>query len=278
MCISFLFTNPGEGSIKYKLILLNNRDEFYERKTQKATLFDDENLFTIYGTDLAAVVKGTWLGISENNGIIRIGNLANVTGEDAKGKLGRGPIVTDWIKSTGSIEEFNENLHSKCQDYGSFNLLSVEIKSDDIKTFYVSNRPTTAHAVPLGFSGLGNSPLGAPFKKVEAGTSHFQKLLESHKDKSKEDLIEASLNLLKDKTKYFPDPELFSRQPEFAEHFSSIHFSLPNHGYGTRTRTVILVDENDNIDYIEETMTSEDPNGEWERTHLKIPKQNTNSN
>ena len=91
MCISFLFTNPGDGSTKYKLILLNNRDEYYARKTQKATLFKDDDLLTIYGIDLAGLVKGTWLGISKKDGIIKVGNLANVTvaGETSLGKVGR---------------------------------------------------------------------------------------------------------------------------------------------------------------------------------------------
>lgn len=65
MCITFLFTNPGDSSIKYKLILINNRDEFYGRKTQSATLSKvgesepfGSNKLTIYSTDLGGVVKG----------------------------------------------------------------------------------------------------------------------------------------------------------------------------------------------------------------------------
>jgi len=274
MCISFLFTNPGDGSIKYKLILINNRDEFYARKTQSATLFKDDDLLTIYSTDLAAAVKGTWLGLSTKNGSIKVGNLANVTliSESNQGKVGRGPVVVDWIKGRGPIEDYNNELHANCEDFGSFNFLSVQINSDGIKTFYVSNTPKTIQELPSGFTGLGNSPLSAPFKKVVSGTSNFQELLENQKNSSKDELIEASLNLLKNNTKYFPDAELTSRQKEAAEDFSSINVKIPGHGYGTRTRTVILVDDQDNIDYIEETMASEDPKGEWERTHLKIPK------
>lgn len=272
MCISFLFTNPGDSSIKYKLVLINNRDEFYARKTQSATLFKDDNLLAIHGTDLAAAVRGTWLGISEKEGNIKIGNLANVTGESSHGKLGRGPVVLDWIKSDDSIEDYNKELYANCEDFGTFNFLSLQLNPDDIKTFYASNTPKASHQVPLGLTGLGNSPLNTPFKKVEAGLKIFGDLLEDHRNSSKEDLIEASMNLLKDSTKYFPDAELTLRRQETAEPFSSIYVDLPSHGYGTRTRTVILVDDQNNIDYIEETMTTEDPKGEWERTHLKIPK------
>ena len=146
-----------------------------------------------------------------------------------------------------------------------------------MKTLYISNTPKVLQSVPLGFSGLGNSPFSTPFKKVEAGTSSFKDLLDRHKYISKDDLIEASLSLLNDTTKHFPDEELTKRRQDTAELFSSIHVDLSSHGYGTRTRTVILVDNEDNIDYIEETMTTEDPNGEWERTHLRIPENEMNS-
>lgn len=272
MCISFLYTNPGDSSIKYKLILINNRDEFYSRKTQSATLLSDNgNVTAIYGIDLAGAVRGTWLGISASNGTIRLGNLANVTGEEIKGKQGRGPIVTNYIAGNESIESYNGKLSESSEEFSSFNFLSVEVNSDDIKTHYVSNSPKITKALPLGFCGLGNSPMSRPFHKVEAGTDEFKDVLESHKNCSKDELISALMNVLKSETKHLPDEELFLRRSESAIHFSSIFVLVPDVGYGTRTRTIILVDEDCNIDYIEETMTTEDPNGEWETTHLKIP-------
>lgn len=277
MCITFLFRNPGENPgdnlLKYKLVLINNRDEFYGRETQNATLFVEGDLRSIFGIDLAGAVKGTWLGISERNGVIRVGNLANVTGDDVHGKIGRGPIVTNWIKGDETIEVYNEKLADISNQFSSFNFLSVDINQNEaIKTFYISNAPKTLEPLfEQSYIGLGNSPLSSPFKKVEAGTEKFKEILESHKESAKEDLIEILLSLLKDETKFFPDDELTSRKQETAERFSSIHIDLSELDYGTRTRTVILVDNDNNVDYIEETMTSSQL-GVWERTHLKIPK------
>ena len=206
---------------------------------------------------------GTWLGLSVNEKAIKIGNLANVTGESHHGIRGRGPIVTNWITSDDSIIESNEELGSACQEFSSFNFLSVEIKGDDIKSFYVCNTPQKMHEVSLGYTGLGNSPISKPFQKV---------VLDSHKHSSKEKLIEELMKILKNKVRFFPDAELLLRRQETAERFSSIHVEMPKEGYGTRTRTIILVDESGNVDYIEETMTSLDPDGEWEKTHLTIPK------
>jgi len=277
MCITFLYTNPGDFSIKYKLVLINNRDEYYARKTQKATLkVDSDKKHLIYSTDLEAAVKGTWLGLSKKNGVIKVGNLANITGETNKGKEGRGPLVLNYIESEDHNDHI-ERLLDSSHEYSSFNLLSVEINNDEIRTFYVSNIPKTSHYIPLyiplGFIGMSNSPLKDPFKKVDAGTEKFQQVLENHKESSKEDLVSALMEILMDKTSYLEgDEELLARRNDTAEFFSSIHVEIPDGGYGTRTRTVILVDNENNVDYIEETMSSEDPRGEWEKTHLKIPK------
>lgn len=270
MCITFLFT--GDFVQKYKLILINNRDEFYSRSTQNATNHASaDGVQSIFGVDLAGAMNGTWLGLSVKNEIIKVGNLANVTGEEIKGKRGRGPIVTNFIKNDDSIEQYNEKLSKISHDFSSFNFLSVEMNSDEIKTFYISNAPKSSQLLPLGFIGMGNSPLFMPFKKVEAGTEQFRNLLSCHKDSTKDELIEALMELLKSTTKHFPDAELSTRRNETAEAFSSIYVDLREEGYGTRTRTVILIDNKNNVDYIEETMKTENPNGEWEKTHLNIP-------
>lgn len=36
-----------------------------------------------------------------------------------------------------------------------------------------------------------------------------------------------------------------------------------------RTRTVVLIDANNKVDFYEETMASTNPDGEWTRTHLQ---------
>lgn len=36
-----------------------------------------------------------------------------------------------------------------------------------------------------------------------------------------------------------------------------------------RTRTVILIDANNQVDFYEETMATTDPEGEWNRAHLQ---------
>lgn len=76
------------------------------------------------------------------------------------------------------------------------------------------------------------------------------------------------MNFLKSSTKHRPCPELSKRRPLDEEIFSSIHVDYASAQYGSRNRSVILVDHDDNVDYVEERMISE--NDKWERKWLKM--------
>jgi uncharacterized protein with NRDE domain len=275
MCITFLFTNDCDSSIKYKVILINNRDEFYSRKTLKAEIKEEKerDLLQIYGTDVETKVEGTWLAIAKRceDNTIKIGNLLNVPGEIVKGRKedlkGRGPIAIEFVQTNDDIETHNKKLCDICTDYNSFNFLSVEI-SNDIKTYFTSNATQNFVELPKGFSGYSNSPVESPLKKVIFGTKKFEAIVKNHKNDEKDKMINALVELLKCEDKYYPDEELLKRRGHDAEDFSSIHVRH-NQFYGTRTRTIILVDEDNNIEYIEETMLNQDPeNSVWEVTKL----------
>lgn len=280
MCITFLFTNSSDSSFKYKLILINNRDEFYSRRTLKAQIKSDDNeLVQIYGTDIETKVLGTWLALSKRGDTIRIGNLLNVPGEVVIGRKedlkGRGPIALDFITSSDDIEIHNKKLCDSCTEYNSFNFLSVEIKPSDIKTFFASNTCRKYVDLETGFYGFSNSPVRSPLQKVIVGREKFATVIRDHRDEDSESMIAALMELLKSDEKHYPDEELLRRRVHDAEDFSSIHVRV-NQLYGTRTRTIILVDQEDNVEYIEETMVNQDPeNSVWETTRLKVNKDGT---
>ncbi|KAG5683900.1 hypothetical protein PVAND_013159 [Polypedilum vanderplanki] len=277
MCITFLYTNSSDSSFKYKLILINNRDEFYRRKTLDASVkTDDDGLIKIYGTDVETEVLGTWLAISKRSDVIRIGNLLNVPGECLNVKKtdlkGRGPIALNFISSNDTIEVHNEKLCNVCMSYNSFNFLSVEITSSDIKTYFTSNSTQSVVKLNDNFIGASNSPVDTPLKKVIEGKKRFQKIIENSRNKSEKDLIEELINLLKWEDKHYPDEELLRRRGNDAELFSSVHVK-GNDFYGTRTRTIIFVDQDNNIDYIEETMMNDDPkNAKWKTSRFTVNK------
>lgn len=55
------------------------------------------------------------------------------------------------------------------------------------------------------------------------------------------------------------------RAPEM---LSSINVRVDN-TYGTRTHTIMLIDANNKMDYIEHTMDELLPEGAWKKTHIK---------
>lgn len=294
MCITFLFTNSSDPSFKYKLILINNRDEFYSRRTLKAQIRYEDEIVQVYGTDIETKVHGTWLALSKRGDTIRIGNnwhvlrglrykilfifkgnLLNVPGEVVKGKKeelkGRGPIAIDFVTTIDDIETHNKKLCKVGSEYNSFNFLSIEIKAKDIKTYFASNTcQSYVNLEQTGFYGFSNSPVHTPLQKVIAGREKFSTVIQEHKNDNSESMIDALIDLLKSEEKHYPDEELLRRRGADAEDFSSIHVRV-NQLYGTRTRSLILIDKNDNIEYIEDTMVNQDPsNPLWEMTRLKI--------
>lgn len=275
MCILFIYVNnngepiPGE----YKLVLASNRDEYYTRPAKAAAPWE-ESPFVIGGRDMEPGREGgTWLAISGQDALIKIGALLNVTGENKPNvTLGRGPIVANYLVGSHSNEEYSKHLLAN-DNYGPFNLVSVQMDtaSGDVSVLHTSNAPCKIDRCDLeGPLGFGNSTLEVPLEKVKHGRKQFGDIVDKRlKLESKDQLVEELMDLLKSNEKHLPDKELSRRVPEFTEKLSSINVYFPESGYGSRTRTIILVDHENRMDFIEETMVSANPDGEWSRTCLQ---------
>lgn len=87
MCVTFVFVCPPNFNCRWKLIILNNRDEILSRRTSKLAwkdgilagkftvfLLNDEN--NVSGRDDEADEKGTWFGAAKNG---KIGVLLSIT-------------------------------------------------------------------------------------------------------------------------------------------------------------------------------------------------------
>ncbi|CAH1118420.1 unnamed protein product [Phaedon cochleariae] len=272
MCILFLHVDPDPKEGDYRLVIATNRDEFYRRPAQPA--FKDEwNI--IAGRDLEKGKEGgMWLGFrssDQENGKgkkHRFSCLLNVTGAISENACGRGFIVSDYLKSQKEFPQYAKQLNEKT--HSGFNFVAVELSKDDTTVFHHSNLPQSVSIYPgkqtLAF---GNSPIYSPYTKVLIGRYQFLDILAKglNKDELEKELIE----LLRDRTRHLPDLELHKRKPEAHEPLSSIFIEIDPPGYGTRTHTVILIDYNWNLEFIEYTM--EEPinisNPKWNVTRIK---------
>jgi uncharacterized protein with NRDE domain len=73
---------------EFKLIILNNRDEFFHRASRPASLITDHN---VYGCDMTPGKEGgTWIGLNRNGRVGVLLNLDRNKYDNDENKLGRG--------------------------------------------------------------------------------------------------------------------------------------------------------------------------------------------
>ncbi len=237
MCVIFFSYNQIP---EYPLILLANRDEFYNRPTAKADYWQDfPNILA--GRDL--VGNGTWLGVTKTGRFSAVTNYRKP--DQKKGTISRGNLVADFLKTEISSEEYLKDIQTNADKYTGFNLLVGEINADKNELFYYSNQEDKIKKLEKGLYGLSNHLLDTSWKKVENGKKNLAELLK-HKDLRKEKFFE----LLSDKTlandEDLPDTGIgFEREKAI----SSIFIETPI--YGTRCSTVVTFDKDLELDFEE---------------------------
>ncbi|XP_017136445.1 transport and Golgi organization protein 2 isoform X2 [Drosophila miranda] len=264
MCVIFFYANSDPQPGGYRLILASNRDEFFARKTVKASEWPDAD-HVVGGIDLEPGREGgTWLAIGSASGVFKVGALLNLTGEPKpRDAVGRGMIVADFVSQfdePNSILNFNQSLLQDCTKYSAFNFVSIEIgpKSLPAQIRLLSNVPPTLNDFEEGKCyGFGNSLPGTPFEKVRFGQQQFSDIVEEHGTGTVEALSAQLLMLLKNKKKFWPDAELKRRAPNWGEELSALNVHIGDRGYGSRTHSIILVDTNNKMHFFEENFDPE---------------------
>ncbi|XP_065366329.1 transport and Golgi organization protein 2 isoform X1 [Calliphora vicina] len=216
--------------------------------------------------------------ISYNTSTIDLNNPTSIPLHNNNSLLGRGMIVSDYVRNYSKDFDnvnYNQQLVDDCSKYSAFNFVSIEIgpPSTPAAITLCSNVPAgLVHYNENTCYGFGNSLPAVPFEKVSYGRNTFKKIIDDYRQQenpSQEELVKKLMDLLKCKKKFWPDTELKRRAPLYGEYLSALNVLIPETGYGSRTHTVILVDANNKMHFIEETMLTESPEGEWSRTHIK---------
>jgi uncharacterized protein with NRDE domain len=228
----------------YKLVLAANRDEYYDRPTAPAA-FWDEVPHLLAGKDLRA--GGTWLGITKQGRIAAITNYrdpaANKTNAPSRGKL-----VTSFLLGQESPKHFLEGLAQEKDHYNGFNLIIGE--NDQL--YWFSNRGDGARKLSPGVYGLSNRLLDTPWPKVTRSKDAMARLISEQKNPSQDALF----HLLRDRTvacdNQLPDTGVGVAWERI---LSPIFITSP--AYGTRSSTVILIDQQNFITFTEKTFNAD---------------------
>jgi len=230
---------------RYRLIMAANRDESHDRPTLPAA-FRDDYPHILAGRDL--LCGGTWLGIAADGRLAAVTNFRDPAREVAAPRFSRGTLPLGYLAGTVPPRTYLEALHAKQGDYNGFNL----IVADDRQLWYYSNRDQSGPVrVAPGIHGLSNHLLDTPWPKVTTSKEYLEHLLQDDRVSP-----EALLEFLSDATP-FPDRLLpdtgVGRERE--RMLSPRFISSP--GYGTRSTTVILMEREGGIRFVERSYAAD---------------------
>ncbi len=235
MCLILFQKNQHPG---YKLVIGANRDESYARPTAPAHFWEDHPDI-LAGRDLSK--GGTWLGITKSG---RIAAVTNIRSKAQQGeKKSRGDLIRNFLVQDASPKSYLEALERDKHAYAGFNLL---VGNPD-ELFYLNNDDSPIVRVADGVHGLSNHHLDTPWPKVINGRDR----LKSHLDATHQADPEVIFELLANEDEAvdnLPDTGF----PEDLERRLSPAF-IDIEDYGTRSSTVLLIDHDNKVTFIERT-------------------------
>lgn len=222
----------------YKLILIANRDEFFDRPTKSA--YDWGNGI-IGGQDLKS--GGMWFGLHKSGKFAAITNYRN--GFDKREfKTSRGSIVKGFLNFQNSAEEYANLLKQNKNEYAGYNLIFGDIN----KILYYSNIEDKITTIQSGIHGLSNAFLNSSWPKVDKAKEFFDVMKLNNEKLNREKIFSFMVDESKASKNLLPKTGI---NEELEYQLSSIFIRLPN--YGTRATTLLTIDSDDRIEFRERT-------------------------
>lgn len=220
------------------MVLVANRDEFFERPSAPLQLWDSG----IYaGKDLRA--GGTWMGIHPNGRFATLTNFRDLKNPKKNPKT-RGNLVKDYLEGTLEPEEYLALIEKERDEYEGFNL----IVGNPQKLFYLSNYATGIQEVQPGLHGLSNALLNTPWEKVKMAKSDLLERIEN-RELDFENLIPTLHSRQMESEHLLPDTGL---TVEEEKQLSAQFINVGNY-YGTINSTVILWKHSGEVEMMERT-------------------------
>lgn len=230
---------------RYPLIVVANRDEFYDRPTQPAEFWSDRPTI-LAGRDLEA--GGTWFGVD------RRGCWATVTNTRGGGLYAdksRGGLPTDFLLNEGDAEDYFSEVVAEGNQYSGFNLLGGS--ADEL--LYCTNARGGTQRLKPGVYTLSNDALDTPWPKSELARVRLQSAIQSL-SLATEDLL-AVLG----SRKMFPDHQLPDTGLGLDMERTLSPTFIVGPSYGTRCTTVLLIDREGKVEFAEQNFDRGEPVG-----------------
>jgi uncharacterized protein with NRDE domain len=240
----------------YKLVLVANRDEFYERPSLPLMQWDNG---IIAGKDLQA--GGTWMGITEKGRFAAVTNYRENL-NPPENYLTRGDLVKDFLLGNLSPRQYLEKILPNKDRYQGFNLLVGTSE----EMYYFSNKSSELLQISSGLHGLSNAFMNTSWPKAESLKEEMKKAL-SRSTISEEDFFqimrdESTVNVEKLNDTGFGMEIEVALSPKF------VRF-LPK-TYGTVNTTLILWKHDGSVTVRERTFHPENLEGSDQKLSFVI--------
>jgi uncharacterized protein with NRDE domain len=229
---------------RYPLVIAANRDEFHRRPTAPAAWWQDRPEI-LAGRDLEA--GGTWLGITARGQVAALTNYRDPVQVKA-GAPSRGGLVVEMLQSEQGVGARLEHLGDIGARYAGFNLLVTDGRELGVH----ESVPAAGRTLEPGIYGLSNHLLDTPWPKVQRAKSQLAVALQSLPQDR--ELLEL---LRDDEVPADDDLPRTGVSLEWERLLSSAF--IVGDGYGTRSSTILLVDQDGQVRFREWTW---DANGQ----------------
>lgn len=223
----------------YPLIIVANRDEFYDRPTAAAHFWEDEPEI-LAGRDLRQ--QGSWMGVSKNGRFAAITNYRDPRLPET-GQLSRGEIVRLFLTSTEPTDSFIQSLRAKRDLYGGFNVLLYD--GEDMHHY--NNIYDEHRIVESGIHGVSNATFNTPWPKVNTAKTVLENTVDNEAIEMNT-LISLLANDEIAQDEVLPNTGVGIH---LERSLSAQFVKIPN--YGTRCSTAIVFHNNEEIDFLERT-------------------------
>jgi len=238
MCLILFALNQHP---KYKIVIAANRDEFFERPTLNANYWAENNS-VLGGRDVQS--GGTWIGLNKNGRFIAITNYRDPNNAISNAKS-RGDLSKKFLLQNDDVPTFLSDVSINKAQYNGFNLLLSDDAFDTL--YHYSNISDQPNKIIDGIHGLSNHLLDTPWPKIQSGRDFFSNIIQSESiDMYK--LVEMLRNDKKAPDDLLPRTGISS---DLEKNLSSVFISIK--GYGTRCSTVVLVDTDNKLSFLEVT-------------------------
>lgn len=240
MCFIALAVNAHRD---LPLIVCANRDEFYERPTERAHYWRDQPSI-LGGRD--ALHGGTWLAVDRSG---RFSAVTNIRGGTFRPNApSRGTLVSDYLQGELTPEQYLSGLRDALADYNGVNVLCGDTEG----VWFASSAAPQPIALDDSVNGLSNASLNTPWPKVASGRRQLAAEIESANSPN----VESFLALLTDRKQpqedRLPDTGVgIARERVLAPIF--IDGYARNADYGTRSSTVLTRSTNGELRFREVT-------------------------